>query len=184
MLSKPAKTLVIGGNIWYLGEGMLGPLFAVFAERVGGDVLDISWAWAAYLFATGAAMMVASRVADARKSQARMMMCGYALNAACTFGYLFVSSPLHLLIVQLGLGIANALATPTWNALYARFEDRQHECTTWGLAEGQANIVVGLGILIGGAIVAYASFDALFITMGVIQVVATIYQARILRFAK
>lgn len=184
MMKKPERILVYGGNLWYLGEGMLGPLFAVFAQRIGGDVLDISWAWATYLFVTGVIMIIASRFADANRNQARMMIFGYALNAACTFGYLFISAPIHLLIVQIGLGIANALATPTWNALYARFEDRHHECTTWGLAGGQANIVIGLGILIGGGIVANASFNALFLTMGTIQVIATLYQIRILKFAK
>jgi hypothetical protein len=33
-------------NLWSFGEGMLGPLFAVFAQHVGGNVLDITWAWA------------------------------------------------------------------------------------------------------------------------------------------
>lgn len=28
-LSKTAKTLLIGANIWYFGEGMLGQLFAI-----------------------------------------------------------------------------------------------------------------------------------------------------------
>ena len=29
-----------GANIWYFGEGMMGPLFAVFTDRVGGDTLS------------------------------------------------------------------------------------------------------------------------------------------------
>jgi hypothetical protein len=52
-LTRTAKVLLTGANIWYFGEGMMGPLFAVFAEKVGGDILDITWAWAAYLVITG-----------------------------------------------------------------------------------------------------------------------------------
>lgn len=184
MLNKPERILLYGGNIWYFGEGMLGPLFALFAERVGGDVLDIAWAWATYMIVTGVLMILLGRYSDQHRNPARMMVVGYALNAAFTFAYLFVTSPLHLLVVQAGLGVATALATPTWNALYARFEDKRHDGLTWGLAGGEAHVVIGLGMLIGGALVAYVSFDALFVTMGIIQVIATVYQARILKFAK
>ena len=45
-----------------LGEGMLGPLFAVFAQRIGGNILDITWAWAIYLGMTGILTIVADGV--------------------------------------------------------------------------------------------------------------------------
>jgi len=46
MLNHKERSLLYGANFWYFSEGLLGPLFAVFAERIGGDVLDIAWAWA------------------------------------------------------------------------------------------------------------------------------------------
>ena len=52
-LNKKERILLYGSNLWYLGAGMLGPLFAVFTEQIGGDVLDISWAWATYLIIAG-----------------------------------------------------------------------------------------------------------------------------------
>ncbi len=42
MLSKKIKVLLYGSNLWYLGEGMLGPLFTLFAQKVGGDILSIT----------------------------------------------------------------------------------------------------------------------------------------------
>lgn len=179
-MKREEKLLLIGSNIWYLGEGMLGPLFAVFAERVGGNVLDIAWAWSAYLVVTGAGMIVVGKLSDGQFSKKRLMVLGYALNAIFTFGYLLVSSPMQLLLVQTGLGLAAAFANPTWSALYAQFETRKAAGYEWGLASGQAAIVTGIAILIGGFIVTYYSFTALFVTMGVIQIIAALYQARIL----
>ncbi|USN53373.1 MAG: MFS transporter [Candidatus Nomurabacteria bacterium] len=173
--------LLYGSNIWYLGEGMLGPLFAVFAEQVGGDVLEITWAWATYLIVGGVLHILFGKIIDQGYSKEKMMMLGYALNALFTFGYLFVSSPLHLLIVQAGLGVAAALATPTWDALYAKYEDRKHDTYEWGISEGTALIVTGAAIILGGVVVTQYSFQTLFIVMGSIQTIATIYQARILR---
>ncbi|MEA2006933.1 MAG: hypothetical protein U9O20_02115 [Patescibacteria group bacterium] len=42
MLKKKEKILLFGNNLWSLGEGMPGPLFAVFSQRLGGNILDIA----------------------------------------------------------------------------------------------------------------------------------------------
>jgi len=183
-VNRLSKILLYGANIWYFGEGMLGPLFAVFTERIGGDVLDVAWAWATYLFVTGILYIVVGKIVDRRNNKEKIMVIGYFLNALFTFGYLFVSSPWHLFVVQAGLGIAAALASPTWNALYSKHEDKKHDGFHWGLAGGQAQIVTGIALVAGGLIVNYFSFDVLFITMGIILTISAIYQAQILRMKK
>jgi len=181
VLKKKERILLYGSNIWYLGEGMLGPLFAVFAEKVGGDILEITWAWAIYLFVTGLLVMLIGKISDNKISKKKLMVAGYALNAIFTFGYLFVSSTWHLFIVQAGLGMAVALAAPTWESLYAQYEDKKHAGYTWGLADGESRLFTALAIVIGGLIVTFFSFRALFLVMGVIQVIATIYQTQLLK---
>ena len=108
-LSKKAKILLYGSNLWYLGEGMFGPLFAVFASKVGGNVLDITWAWAVYLIVTGIVMIGIGAVSDKLFKKEKMLFIGYVLNVVLTFCYLLVDSPLRLMLVQVGLGFATAL---------------------------------------------------------------------------
>ena len=183
-LTKTSRILLLGANIWFFGEGMLGPLFAIFAERVGGDILDITWAWATYLIMTGLVYILVGRLINGKKYKEKVMIAGYALNAFFTFGYLFVSHPLQLFFVQAGLGVAEAIGTPAWDALYAKNVNEEHDTYAWGLATGQSQIVTGIAIVAGGLIVNYSSFNTLFITMGIIQVIATIIQARILHVRK
>jgi predicted MFS family arabinose efflux permease len=180
-LSPTTKILLWGANIWYFGEGMLGPLFAVFAEKVGGDLLDIAWAWATYLIITGVFYILVGKLINGKPYKAKVMVFGYALNAALTFCYLFVSSPWHLFFVQAGLGVAEAIGTPAWDALYAKNVNESHDTFAWGLASGQSQIVTGVAIIFGGLIANYFSFNALFITMGIIQVIAAVVQSRIMR---
>lgn len=179
--SRIERSLLYGSNIWYLGEGMFGPLFAVFTERIGGDVLDIVWAWAAFLIVSGSFYIFVGTYVDGRFDKRKVMVLGYALNAAFTFTYLLVATPLGLLLVQVGLGFAGALATPTWNALYSQNEDRRRVVYKWGLADGAASIITGIAVVIGGFIVTTFSFTTLFVVMGVIQSVAAVYQSRIIR---
>lgn len=179
MLSSGSKILLIGGGIWYLGEGMFGPLLALFTQEIGGSILDISWAWSVYLLVYGLLSIWFGYMAD-RFRKEWLMLGGYALNAIFTFGYLLVDDQYSLLFVQAGLGISAALATPTWNALFGQYAQGEINGYAWGLSGGVANIITAVAILIGGLIVNYYSFTTLFIVMGTIQVFATIYQAKIL----
>ncbi len=180
MLEAKERILLNGTYLWYFAAGMLGPLFAVFAQKIGGDILELSSAWATYLIVSGILIIIIGRLSDSFARKEIIMIAGYALNAACTFGYLFVSTPLHLFLVEAGLGIASALAWPTWDALYAKYENKDHDGYTWGLAAGGEFLMSGIALIVGGAIVAHFSFKTLFIVMGSVQTIATLYQARIL----
>ena len=180
VLGKEIRILLFGSSIWYLGEGMLGPIFGVFTTSIGGSILDISWIWAAYLIATGVFTVIVGKISDARYSKEKLLVTGYALNTLFTFGYLFATTPQRLLFVQVGLGLASALATPTWDALYSRYHDKALSGFVWGLSSGQAQFVTGIAVIVGGLIVNYYSFALLFISMGVVQLFATLYQAQIL----
>lgn len=180
-LNKTTRILLYGSTIWYLGEGMLGPILGVLTEKIGGNVLDISWIWATYLIATGIFTAFVGRISDNKFSKEKLLVAGYALNAIFTFGYLFASSTVHLLFVQIGLGIAAALATPTWDALYAKNNTQTNAGYIWGLAAGQTQLTTGCAMILGGLIIHHFSFNVLFITMGTIQIFATLYQAQILR---
>lgn len=176
-LHKNAKILLAGSAVWYFGEGMLGPLFAVFAGRVGGDIFEITWAWAAYLAVYGMLSILAGRFSDGSNKE-KIMIVGYGLNAVATFGYLLVYNPFSLLVVQGVLGIARALATPTWDALYDQSSGTQ-KATNWGLADGIPALVTAAAVIAGGFIVSRYPFAMLFILMGIVQVIATFVQAKI-----
>jgi MFS family permease len=180
-LSKTSKTLLWGANIWYFGEGMLGPLYAIFSEKIGGDVLDLTWAWSAYLVCTGFCYILVGKLFNRRGYKVQMMVLGYTLNALLTFGYLFVETPFQLFWIQVGLGIAEAIGTPLWDSLYASSLHREHETYAWGLSSGQSQIVSGLAFALGGLLTYYYSFDVLFIAMGTIQILAAVVTAQLLR---
>lgn len=183
MLNQKGKILLQSSILWNFGDGMLGPLFAVFAERIGGTVLDISWAWAVYLIVMGIFTVFVGKISD-KVGKEKLMILGYALTAVFTFGYLLVSLPWHLFILQAGLGIAIALCNPTWYALYSKNTNHKEGGYIWGLSDGLTHISLGFAILIGGIIVHYFSFEILFIVSGTIQTISTIYQAQILFLKK
>ena len=165
-----------------LGAGMLGPLFAIFVEQIGGDILDVSWAYATYLIVTGVGIILVGKLADTFGSE-WPMIGGYALSALATFGYLLITTTPGLFVIQALQGVALALSQPTWLALYDKFSgDGKADGYIWGMSSGMGYAASGIGIIIGGFIVKIFSFDILFIVMGTILAVSTVYQATILEF--
>ena len=183
-LSKLSRILIFASSLWYFGEGLFGPLFAVYAEKIGGDILDISWAWAAYLMVTGICYILFGNLVNKTKYKKQVMIAGYALNAVFTFAYLFVYNTKTLLLVQVGLGIAEAMSTPIWDSLFASNLEDTENTFHWGLASGHPHVISGIAIAIGGLIANYFSFNTLFIFMGCIQVLATIVQYRVLKISE
>lgn len=160
-------------------------LFWLFSlKKWGGDILEITGAWASFLIVTGLVYILVGKLINGKPYKAKVMVAGYALNALFTFSYIFVSNTWQLFLVQAGLGIAEALGTPTWDALYAKNLENSDDTYAWGLASGQTQIVTGLAIISGGLIANYFSFNSLFFIMGSVQVVATIIQAQILFLKK
>jgi Major Facilitator Superfamily len=183
-LNKQIKILLLASSLWYFGEGLFGPLFAIYAEKIGGDLLDISYAWAIYLIATGICYGIVGKVFLNSKYKSHAMILGYGLNALLTFGYIFVHNTHQLFLLQVGLGIAEALSTPIWDSLFASNLDDLDNTFHWSLASGHTHFVSGIAIAIGGLIANYLSFQTLFVIMGCIQIMATIIQSRLLFWSK
>lgn len=182
-MKNQTKILLWSSNLWYFSAGLLGPLFAIFTEQIGGDILDISSAWAIYLIISGFLTILVGKFAD-KIGPALLLFAGYTLNTVFTFGYLFIETPAQLFILQACFGIANALANPTWSALYDTYSDDTKNGYLWGLSYGYADVFTGIAAILGGIIITYASFQALFIAMGTIQIFATLLQARMYQMSK
>lgn len=183
IFNKKERTLLFANNLWYLSEGMLGPLFGIFCAKFQSSPLDISWIWSLYLISVGVVVIGLGYISDFIYKE-KLLIFGYALQTVFTFCYIFVTTKKQLALLQIGLGVSGGLSTTTWYALYARYEDKTHEGLTWGLANGLASIYTGVALLCGGLIIANSSFEVLFFTMGVMQLFATIYVSRLMHFEK
>lgn len=173
-MSKQEKHLLWASNLWYLSEGLLGPLFAVYTQRLGGNILDVSWAWAVYLIVSGFATMYVGKIATTKKRQQRFVLLGYAMTTLLTVIFLFINAPWQLVLVQIGLGFAQALATPTWFALYANVETQSSAGDMWGRMQGQSSMFTAAALIVGGLIATEFGFEVLFSLMAVVHATATV----------
>jgi hypothetical protein len=179
-LNVTQRLLLLASACWFFGEGLLGPLFAVYAEKVGGDLLDITSAWALFLITSGILYIVFGKLFRNSTRKKEIMVVGYALNTIFTFCYLLVENSHQLMLLQIGLAIAEAISSPLWDALFAKEMEQTDDVFFWSIAGGHTHLVSGIAIAVGGAIAYYVSFNALFVIMGSIQAIATVIQWRLL----
>ncbi len=62
---KRGLYFLLASDAWAnLALGMLGPIYAIFVEQIGGDILDASWAYFAFTFTSGIMIYIVGRWED------------------------------------------------------------------------------------------------------------------------
>jgi MFS family permease len=180
MAAKKLNVLLHSNNLWNFGDGLFGPLFAVFAQKIGGNILDLTWAWAVYLAASGVFTILMGKFSD-KYSKEKLMILGYGLTAVMSFSYILASKPWHLMLIQIGLGLALAISNPTWFALYSKHASKtENDGFMWGLSDGTSRLCIAVAIILGGYLVEQFSFTILFVLMGTVQLASTVMLLKIL----
>jgi len=164
-MRKWLKILLAADFFLILGFGMITPIYAIFVEQIGGNILDASGAWAIFSFTSGILMYLIGKWEDKDKHYAKMLFIGYILRGVAFLGYFFVQNTYHLFGVQLILGLAGAVAIPSYDALYSKFLEKGKFAEEWSLWEGMNMIVGAVAALIGGAIASFFGFKILFLLM-------------------
>lgn len=159
------KILLAASILSVVPSGLIGPIYAIFVNRVGGDVLAASASWSIFAFVFGALMLVFGLLEDHRLNKKAIIVAGYGILALGNLGYLFVSNVIQLFIVQAILGFGGAIMTPAWDAIYSKKVGRNKESSQWAYWEGGTRIVYAGAILAGGLIVTLYGFPMLFVLM-------------------
>ena len=174
-MKKGYKILLSASLLANFGDNLIGPFYAVFVERIGGSILDIGYTVAVFSFASGLLIIAIGKISDILNKEL-ITSFGYLMFALGSLGYLLITNPLQLFILQIIFALGAACLAAPLSALFARFVQKGKEGLQWGLSGGGTYIAVGLAVTIGTLIVNYFGFTVLFLTMFVIQMAAVMIQ--------
>src|SRR3989344_4405802 len=99
-MQKELLIILLTSMMLNLAAGLFGPLYAVFVEEIGGGLAVTGSSFAAYTIASGVLVFFISRWEDHVKHKEKLIILGRGLATLAFFGYLFISKPIHLFIVQ------------------------------------------------------------------------------------
>ena len=174
-LNRPLRILLSTNALILLAGAMFGPIYAIFVERIGGDLLDASYAFAVFAVAAGLTTLLSGKFSDKVKNSELIVVLGYAIMGIGFFCYLFVSSIFLLLIVQVIIGLGEAIYSPAFDAVYSKHLDNHKSGQEWGAWESLNYFTTAIGAVIGGLLVTQFGFDAIFILMGSLCIASALY---------
>ncbi len=170
--NKALKALFIMNGIFVLAGSLLGPLYAVYVKSLDERIMSVSLSWAAFLLSTTVFTFIVSRMGDKIREKEYLLMAGYLIRSVVWFLYIFVGGVLDLVILQVMLGIGEALGTPSFDALFAEHLDKNKHISEYSDWKIISNGVLVLGTLLGGYIVSRYGFTYLFLAMSGLSLVA------------
>lgn len=168
------KILIAADAFGALALGMIGPIYAIFVEKIGGDILDVGWAYFFFTFTSGIVLYLISRWENKVAHKEKLVVIGYLLNALGCFLYLFTDTQGMLLVVQVILGVGVAVVSPTFDTIYSHFVNSEKEASEWGAWEAMGYFVAALGAVAGSMIADRFGFNALFLCMSAAALIGAI----------
>lgn len=174
MNNQALKILFIYNGVFVLAGSLLGPLYAVYVEKFQAGIMPISISWSAFLISTTIFTFIISKVGDRIKEKEYLLLAGYFVRAMTWFLFIFVGDIMFLIILQICLGLGEALGTPAFDVIFAgHLDDGKHiaDYSNWKLI---SNSMLALGTLTGGIIVSGFGFTPLFLLMSLLAVISFI----------
>lgn len=162
------KILFVSNSIYMFAALLLGPLYAVYVQRIGGGVLLVSISTAVFYVSSTLFLLFLAKLGDRIKEKELLLAASYILRGLAFLGLMVVDSTLMLILLQVFFGLGDALGTPIFGVLFAKHTNRKEEVmeySDWALV---ANLVMALGTIIGGFIVNGLGFTFLFVTIGIL----------------
>lgn len=164
-MTKLKRILLVSDLLYLLAGGFLGPIYALYVKKIGGDLLDASFTFAVFMATSGIVVFLLSYLEEKQTLYRKQyVVYGYFLGVVGYFLYLFVNSPLFLLGVQMILGLSAALKDPSYDALYSEF-GKKRLVFSWGQWEAVDYFALATSALIGGFVAVRFGFQTLLLVM-------------------
>jgi MFS family permease len=173
-MNKTNKILLLASFLGFITLGLFGPIYAIFVKKIGGDVLEAGIAYGLFSIVSGIFVFSIGRLDFFKQNLRQAVFIGFLLFTLGNGGFLFVSRPLHLFIVQIILGVAGGILEPSWDGLFSKDLTEQKAAQFWSTWAGARDVATGIGAMAGGVIVAAYSFHLLFLVMLSLNITATL----------
>lgn len=179
--SKALKILAISNGIFVFANTLLGPLFAIYAEKFDSNVISISFSWFIYMLSATIFTFLVGKFGDKIKEHEYLLIAGFLVRIVSWILYIFTNSFEMFIGIQVFLGIGDALGSPAFDALFARHTSTERqikEYSNWKIVQ---SFSIAFASLIGGFIVYFLSFEVLFLLMAVlagVSVIVILFQPR------
>ncbi len=174
-LNKPLIILILTNSAVLISIAMLAPIWAIFVEEIGGDILEVGLAVSTLAITAGIVVIFTGKISDQVKDDELIIAVGYLIIGAGFILYNFVSNVWFLAVVQIIIGIGIAIYEPAFDSVYSKHLKSKSEGREWGAWESVNYFCQAIGAALGAVIATAFGFNALFIMMAALCIVSALY---------
>lgn len=183
-INKIIKVIIYWDIIINSAWGLLAPVFAIFVVQkitMNDTVQGATVAGFASLFywLTKSVLQIPiGHYLDknhGEKDDFWFTVVGTFLTGLVPFGYLISSLAWHIYFWQIIHAIGMSMVIPSAYAIFTRHIDKGKEAYEWGLDSTLLGIGVGITGAVGGIMVAYFGFQAIFILTGIFTIISALF---------
>jgi len=187
--NKIIEYLTFSDLLIICGWGLITPIIAVFfTEQIkGGSVALAGLASTTYFVVKSIAQIPVARFIDLKRGEWDdywTMIIGSLIISLAAFSYTFVHLPWQVIAVQIIYGIGGALSYPSWLAIFTRHIDKRKEGFEWSLYYTVTDLGAAFSAGLGGFLVATFSYHFVFVIVGILSLLGTLFLAGIARKMK
>ena len=174
-INKVIKILILSDIALLTGYGLVLPVFAIFiaGNIKGGNVEVAGFAAAIYWIVKSIVIIPFGRYLDknhGERDDLAFIIIGNLLAAASVFGYLFVTLPWHIYLLQAVFAVGMGMNIPGYTAIFTRHIDKGKEAFEWSVRGAATAVGTGVAGAIGGIIAHNFGFQSLFIAVGLFYI--------------
>jgi len=175
VLNKQLRVLLFTDSLVLISAAMLAPFYALYVDKIGGDILDAGMAASAFAVAAGVASILSGKLADLVRHKERIVALSYLVTGVSFVAYIFVESMAQLLLVQVVIGLAQALYAPAYDALYSKhIRSKRRAGAAWAAWESLNYFALAIGTGAGALLIEYMGFKALFVAMASLCIISSL----------
>ena len=168
IMNKSLKLLLAINSIFVLAGNLLGPLYAVFIEGLGGSIAVVSGTWSIMLLTTTLVNFVLIRYGDRVRQHEYFLILGFLFRAIAWIGFVYASNILAIFILQIIIGLGEAVGSTGFDAIMAEHLDKSSHIRYYAVWKTISNLLAALATLIGGFVVTSYGFSPMFVFMGIV----------------
>lgn len=177
-MKKIRNTLLFIQVFNITASNFLGPVYAVYVKKIGGDLLTAGATYAISMAVIGSLIVVSGRFANKYHTEKLQLILGYTLAIFVAFGYLIIRTPNELFLLEILAGLSIAISQPAFSGIYSSKTEEGKYTSSWGDYLGMAYWAAAFAALYAGYVSQQFGFSALFISMMILNglsVIGAIY---------
>jgi MFS family permease len=176
-VGRVVKYFVLSDLFLLAGWGFIDPIFSVFIiEKVAGATLaTVGIVAGLYWILKSSLEIPIANLLDrtpGEKDDFIALVGGLFLAGFSAIAFSWVTQVWQLYVVQIVHAIGFALYVPSWSAIFSRHLDKDRVSFDWSLDSTAAGMAAGITGLLGGIAASAFGFPAVFITAGILALIA------------